>query len=73
MNEIASKAGLQIEYVNEDFESLLDGVARCRYDAAISSITITDKRQKAMAFSEPYIIAGQVVVVRKDNTDIKGR
>lgn len=73
MNEVAKKAGLQVEYINVGFESLLAGTAKCQYDAAISSITITDERKKAMAFSDPYIIAGQVVAVHKDNTDIKGR
>lgn len=73
MNEVAQKTGLQVEYVNLGFESLLEGIAKCQYDAAISSITITDERKSAMAFSDPYIIAGQVVVVRKDNTDIESK
>jgi len=70
MNEVARKAGLQVDYVNVGFESLLEGLATCKYDAAISSITITAERKKSMAFSGPYVIAGQVVVVRKDNTDV---
>jgi len=73
MNNIAQKAGLQVEYVNTGFESLLEGVAKCQYDAAISSITITDDRKGVMAFSDPYIIAGQVVVASKDNTAIEGK
>jgi len=35
----------------------------------ISSVTITDERKKTMDFSDPYINAGQVVVVR---TELKG-
>ena len=73
MNNIAQKAGLQVEYVNLSFEPLLEGVAKCQYDAAISSITITDDRKGAMAFSDPYIIAGQVVIVSNDNTDIESK
>jgi polar amino acid transport system substrate-binding protein len=73
MNEIAKKAGLRIEFVNVNFTQLLAGMEKCQYDAAISSITITDERKKLMDFSDPYIIAGQVVVVRKDNADISSK
>lgn len=73
MNEIAKKAGLRIEFVNVDFTQLLSSMAKCQYDAAISSITITNERKNAMDFSDPYIIAGQVVVVRKDTTDIQSK
>jgi polar amino acid transport system substrate-binding protein len=48
-------------------------MAKCQYDAAISSITITNERKNVMDFSDPYIIAGQVVVVRKESTDIQGK
>lgn len=73
MNEIAKKAGLRIEFVNVDFTQLLSSMAKCQYDAAISSITITNERKNVMDFSDPYIIAGQVVVVRKDSTDIQNK
>lgn len=70
---IAEKEGLQIEFINVGFDPLLAGMARGTYDAAISSITITEERKKDMLFSDPYYSAGQVVVVRKDNTTITGK
>ncbi len=73
MNAIAAKGGFEVEYVNVGFDPLLAGMAQCSYDAAISSITITDERKKTMLFSDPYINAGQIVVVRTDNTDIKSK
>lgn len=71
-NAIAEKEGLEIEFVNVAFDPLLAGMAQGTYDAAISSITITTDRQKDMLFSDPYYAAGQLVVVRKDNTTITG-
>ncbi len=71
-NAIAEKAGLELEFVNVGFDPLLAGMAQGTYDAAISSITITDERKKDMLFSDPYYAAGQIVVVRKDNTTITG-
>jgi polar amino acid transport system substrate-binding protein len=69
---IAEKQGLELEFVNVGFDPLLAGMAQGTYDAAISSITITDERKKDMLFSDPYYAAGQLVVVRKDNTNITG-
>jgi polar amino acid transport system substrate-binding protein len=70
LNAIATKEGLKVKYVDIQFDSILDGVAACEYDAAISSITITPERSEKMLFSEPYFTAGQIIVVKKANTDI---
>ena len=70
---IAKKEGLELEFVNVAWDPLLAGMAQGTYDAAISSITITDDRKKDMLFSDPYYAAGQMVVVRKDNTTITGK
>ena len=72
MNAIAAKENLNIEYVNVQFDPLLAGMAQGTYDCAISSITIKADRQKEMLFSEPYFIAGQMVVVQKNNSSITG-
>jgi polar amino acid transport system substrate-binding protein len=71
-NAIAEKEGLELEFVNVGFDPLLAGMAQGTYDAAISSITITSERSQDMLFSDPYYAAGQIVVVRKDNTTITG-
>ena len=70
---IAAKEGLKLEFVNVAFDPLLAGMAQGTYDAAISSITITDDRKKEMLFSDAYYSAGQMVVVRKDNSSITGK
>lgn len=73
MKAIAEKGGFKVEFINVGFDPLLAGVSQCQYDAAISAITITEERKKSMAFSDPYFAAGQIVTVRKDNTDITGK
>jgi len=73
LTAIAEKVGLEIEFINVGWDPLLAGVAQCQYDAAISSITITEERQKQMLFSDPYFEAGQIVTVRIDNTDITNK
>ncbi len=73
MKAVAEKGGFQIEFVNIPFDSLLTGLSQCQYDLAISAITITEERKQTMAFSDPYFAAGQIVVVAKDNEDIKSK
>ncbi len=72
MKAIAERAGFQVEFINVSFDTLLTGMIQCQYDAAISAITITPDRAVDFAFSAPYFEAGQIVVVRADNTDISG-
>ncbi len=73
MDAIAKKAGLEIEYVNVGFDPLLAGMAAGTYDAAISSITIKPERAASMLFTDPYYVAGQMIVVRTNNTSITGQ
>lgn len=73
MKAIAKKANLDVEFVNINFDALLAGMGTCQYDLAISATTITEERKKTMLFSDPYINAGQIVAVKKDNATIKGK
>ncbi len=68
---IADKAGLEISIENTPFDSVTAGISQCQFDIAIAAITITPDRQKEMLFSTPYINAGQIVVIRKDEAAIK--
>lgn len=71
VNAIAAKENLEVEFVNTPFDSVLAGISTCQYDAAASAITITEERKQTMAFSDPYIKAGQLISVSINNTDIK--
>lgn len=72
MNAIAEKAGLDIRYQNVAWDPLLAGMADCQYDMAISAMTITAERAEQFGFSDPYINAGQIVVVEVNNDAIGG-
>ena len=70
---VAARAGLNVEFVNVAFDSLITGVAQCQFDMAISSITITEERKQKILFSDPYFSAGQIITVRKDEKAITGK
>jgi polar amino acid transport system substrate-binding protein len=71
MNAIAKEAGLEVEYRNVAWDGIFAGLAAGEYDAVISSVTITDERKAQYDFSDPYINAGQIVVVQA-GSDITG-
>jgi|FLOH01.1.fsa_nt_gi glutamine transport system substrate-binding protein len=67
---IASEMGLEIEFVNYEWDDLFVAIKNGEVDFAISSITITPERSEEMLFSIPYFNAGQVIIVNDDNQEI---
>ena len=60
---ICEKMGIEAEFVQMDFDSVLIGIQAAKYDCAMSGITVTADRQKNMLFTDPYYNAAQVIVV----------
>ena len=79
MNAAAKEAGFTVEFKNTAWDGIFAGLEAGKYDAIMSSVTITDERKKTMDFSIPYINAGQVLIIRTDTTgvtvlaDLKGK
>lgn len=68
---LGKEAGYKVEIQNLGFDGLIPAVQTGILDCAISGMTITEARSKVVAFSNPYYTAGLLVMVRKDNKDIK--
>jgi len=68
----ARASGLEAEFIDQAWDGILPGLAQGKYDAAVSSITITEERARVVDFSDPYFEAGQVVAVRADDASIRG-
>jgi ABC-type amino acid transport substrate-binding protein len=72
LNAIGAKVGFTPVYQNAPFDPIFTNLAAGQFDIVISAATITEERQKTVAFSNPYFAAGQVIVVRKgDEATIK--
>jgi ABC-type amino acid transport substrate-binding protein len=67
MNEIAKRAGFEVEYDNVQFDSILRGLDADLFDAAISAMTITKERELQIDFSDPYFNADQALLVASDS------
>ena len=63
MKLICEKLGVEAEFVQMDFDSVLIGIQAAKYDCAMSGITVTPDRQKNMLFTDAYYNAAQVIVV----------
>ncbi|MEZ0492254.1 ABC transporter substrate-binding protein [Kineococcus sp. TBRC 1896] len=68
MNAVGAKLGVQVEYSDASFDSLITGVTGNRYDAAISSFTITPERLEQVNMVQ-YYDAGTQWVVAKGNPE----
>lgn len=72
MNAVAAAMGFKVEYKNTAWDGIFAGLEGAAYDAVLSAVTITDERKQKYDFSEPYVNAGQIVVVRTDEMAITG-
>jgi len=70
VNEIAKAQGFEVEFKNTAWDGIFAGLATGNYQVIASSVTITDERKETMDFSDGYVNAGQVLVVRKDTTGV---
>lgn len=71
MEAIGEKIGRTPEFTDTSFETIFRDVAQGKFDAAISAATITEEREKTVAFSDPYYLSEQAILV-KEGSDITG-
>ena len=69
---VCKELGVTLEIQQMDFDSVLPGVQAGKYDMGVSGISVTEKRQKNVLFTEPYCLAAQAIVV-KEGSPITGK
>lgn len=67
---IGDKLGVEVEYKETDWDSILAGVQSGTFDLGINGITYSDERAKSFNFSEPYLYDQTVLIVLESNNDI---
>lgn len=65
--EVGSRLGRSVEIINIPFNGLFSAVQSGRIDIAVSSITITDKRLRSVAFAQAYYDSAQSLTVLARN------
>lgn len=70
--EIASRLGLEVEWVRANFDTIFTAVAGGQFDMVAAASTITEERLQTVDFSDPYFNARQSLTVNTNETpDIK--
>lgn len=78
LEEVCTQLGVSLEIQQMDFDSVLPGVQAGKYDMGVSGITITEKRQKNVLFTDAYCLAAQAIVVKEGSpisskADLEGK
>ena len=69
--KIAEKLGVEVTFVEGEWDGLFAGLDSGRYDMVINGVEITDERAEKYDFSEPYGYIRTALIVASDNEDIK--
>ena len=68
---IAKGLGVEPQYMETDWASILAGVDTGRFDIACNGVGYTEERAQKYTFSEPYVYTEIALVVKNTNEDIK--
>ena len=68
---IAAGLGVEAEFAETAWDSILAGVESGRFDIACNGVGYTETRAEKYDFSTPYVYTHKVLVVREDNEEIK--
>jgi polar amino acid transport system substrate-binding protein len=63
---VAKAGGFEAVVKNVAWDGIFAGLTAGDYDAVLSAVTITEERERTMDFSNPYVDAGQVLIVNKN-------
>ena len=67
IKRIADRLGYQLKIQDMSFDSVIAAVQSGKAHVAASGITVTEERKKQVAFSIPYVIAKQVIIVPENS------
>ncbi len=67
---IGERLGLEVEFVEAEWDSLLASIDSGRIDTVINAVSITAERQEKYDFTSPYVSLYRHVIVKGDNDTI---
>ena len=66
---IADKLGVSLKIVDMSFDNLLMSLANDEFDLVIAGLTADEERRKTTDFSDPYLEAKNLILVRAEDAD----
>jgi polar amino acid transport system substrate-binding protein len=71
VNEIGRRLNARIAWNICSWDTMIQAIRDGQYDVGMDGISITDERKKQVAFSDPYMVSQQFMLVRKDENRFK--
>lgn len=69
--EIGKKLGKEVQFVSNDWAGIFQALESNKFDMILSSVSITEARQKEHSLTKAYIANAQVIVTKPGDTTIK--
>ena len=69
--EVAKRLGVEPEFKETQWDAIFAGLDAKRFDMIANQVGIRPDRQEKYAFSDPYITSSAVLIVNKDNNEVK--
>lgn len=67
---IGEKLGVEVEFTEAEWDSLLAAIDSGRIDTVINAVSITDARKEKYDFTEPYVSVYRNIIVKGDNDSL---
>lgn len=69
--EVFKRLDIKPKFIETKWDGMIAGLDAKRYDLVANEVAIRPDRLEKYDMSDPYIASKAVLIVRKDNTDIK--
>jgi polar amino acid transport system substrate-binding protein len=69
--ELAKRLGIKVTHQPTKWEGVILSLKANKFDIIWSAMSITPEREKEIAFTKPYILEKQIMVVKAGNNNIK--
>jgi polar amino acid transport system substrate-binding protein len=70
--ELGKRLGIKVEHMPTVWDTVILSLKSKKFDIVWSGMSITPEREKEIAFTKPYIMEKQVIVVKAGNKKVKG-
>ncbi|MGI6553800.1 MAG: transporter substrate-binding domain-containing protein [Bacillota bacterium] len=72
-NEIGKRMGVKVEWQPTDWDGVIASLQSKKFDIIISGMTVTPERQQAVNFTNAYVTAGVVMLVKEEYDSLKNQ
>ncbi|MDO9320240.1 MAG: transporter substrate-binding domain-containing protein [Pseudomonas sp.] len=66
LKDMAKAMGVKLELVSTSYDGIIPALLTNKFDIIGSGMTLTQERNLRLNFSEPFIVVGQTLLIRKD-------